>query len=698
MMAEVVRTASGEGVAEIVIDNPPVNAIGAELRRQLFDAVAAADADHAVRVIVIRAEGRTWPAGADIREFGKPLERPILPELNNRLAECGKPVIAALHGAALGGGLELALGAHYRVAARGTRLGFPEVWLGVLPGAGGTQRAPRLIGAEAALKMMLSGKPVEAGEAERLGLIDAAVEGDAGEAALALAADYLVRGDEALPSRAPDRGLADSAAFFDAVAKARAEVAGSTLPAPPRIVDCVEAAMLLPFEAGMEFERAAFEDLVASPEAAGLRHAFFAERRAARFPEAGQAPRQVDRVGIVGGGLMGSGIAQVMLGAGLEVTLVERDGDALARALGRIASAQERAVAKGRMTEEARAAEWARIDGATEIGALADCDLAIEAVFEDEGVKRQVMGELARTLRPGAILATNTSYLDVDALAASTGRPADVLGLHFFSPAPVMRLLEIVVGRETAPDVVATGLALAKRAGKVAIRAGVCDGFIGNRMLTAYRSAADFLLEDGAMPWQIDAAMRDFGFALGPYQVLDLAGLEISWARRKRLAPTRDPAHRYVAIGDRLCEEGRIGQKSGRGYYLYPEGARTGQPDPEVAALIEAERTRKGIVAQPVTDDEIRARCLAAMANEGARILAEGIAQRPSDIDAAMLFGFGFPRHRGGPMHEADRVGPAVMRQRLAGYAALNDAWFWQPAAMWDDLVKTGRRFADLDE
>lgn len=696
-MAELVHAATGEGVAILEIDNPPVNAIGARLRAALHEAVVRAEADPEVRVIVIRAAGRTWPAGSDIREFGQPITRPILPELNDRIAACTKPVIAALHGSALGGGLELALAAQYRVASRGTRLGFPEVGLGILPGAGGTQRAPRLIGAEAALAMMLSGKPVEAAEAERIGLIDAAVEGDAGEAALALAADYLVRGADALPARAPERGFADRPRYFAAVAEARKVAAAEPLPAPARIVDAVEAAILLPAESGHAFERAAFEDLVATPEAAGLRAAFFAERQAARFPEADHPPRRVEAVGIVGGGLMGSGIAQVMLQAGLSVTLVERDGDALARALGRIAAAQERAVAKGRMTEAARAEEWARLDGATELAVLAHCDLAIEAVFEDEAVKRQVMADLARVLRPGAILATNTSYLDVDALAEATGRPSDVVGLHFFSPAPVMRLLEVVVGRATAPDVVATGLALARRAGKVAVRAGVCDGFIGNRMLTAYRTAADFLLEDGATPGQVDRAMRAYGFALGPYQVLDLAGLEISWARRKRLAPTRDPARRYVAIGDRLCEAGRIGQKSGAGYYRYPEGARQGVEDPEVLALIEAERARKGIVAQPVTDDEIRDRCLAAMANEGARIVAEGIAQRPSDIDAAMIFGFGFPRHRGGPMHAADAVGPALMRQRLMGYAALDDAWFWQPAPLWDELIKTGGRFADLN-
>lgn len=696
-MAELVHAATGEGVAILEIDNPPVNAIGARLREALFDAVAQAEADPEVRVIVIRAAGRTWPAGSDIREFGQPITRPILPELNNRIASCTKPVIAALHGTALGGGLELALAAHYRVAARGTRLGFPEVGLGILPGAGGTQRAPRLIGAEAALALMLSGKPVEAAEAERIGLIDAAVEGDAGEAALALAADYLVRGADALPARAADRGFADRARYFAVVAEARKAAVAEPLPVAARIVDCVEAAILLPAEAGHAFERAAFEDLVATPEAAGLRAAFFAERQAARFPEADIPPRRVEAVGIVGGGLMGSGIAQVMLQAGLSVTLVERDGDALARALGRIATAQERAVERGRMTEAARAEEWARLDGATEVAALAECDLAIEAVFEDEAVKRAVMAEMARTLRPGAILATNTSYLDVDALAEATGRPSDVVGLHFFSPAPVMRLLEIVVGKATAPDVVATGLALARRAGKVAVRAGVCDGFIGNRILTAYRTAADFLLEDGATPAQVDRAMRAYGFALGPYQVLDLAGLEISWARRKRLAPMRDPARRYVAIGDLLCEAGRIGQKSGAGYYRYPEGARQGVEDPEVIALIAAERDRKGIAAQPVTDDEIRDRCLAAMANEGARLLEEGIAQRPSDIDAAMLFGFGFPRHRGGPMHAADRVGPALMRKRLLGYAALDDAWFWQPAPLWDELIKSGRRFADLN-
>jgi 3-hydroxyacyl-CoA dehydrogenase len=703
--ARVVRVSDEDGLRFLEIDNPPVNALGQAVRAALDAAIAAAAADPAVRAVVLCAAGRTFPSGADITEFGKPPVPPLLPAVLDAVEACPKPVVAALHGTALGGGLELALAAHYRVGLDSLRLGFPEVTLGLVPGAGGTQRMPRIAGAAHALRLMQSGQPVAAREGEAMGLLDlvASDPGPGGDpaAAVRLAAAEFARGllSEGLgprPTSARTEGLADPAAYVAAVAAARSQPVPAHLPAAGRVADCVEAALLLPFEAGLAFERAAFEDLVSTEAAQGLRHAFLAERRAARVPElATGRPRTVEVIGIVGGGLMGAGIAAAALSAGLGVVLVERDEASLDRGLARIAEIKERAVEKGRLSAEAFRDEWARLIGTTDMGAMAGVDLAVEAVFEDFEVKSGVFRTLDSVLRPGAILATNTSYLDVDALAAATSRPADVVGLHFFSPAHIMRLLEVVVGRATSADVVATAFALAKRMGKIAVRSGVTDGFIGNRILAAYRTATDFLLEDGATPYTIDAAMRSYGFPLGPYEVLDLAGLEISWARRKRLAAGRDPAARYVAIGDRLCERGWFGQKTGRGYYRYDQG-RKGAEDPEVLALIEAERAAKGIVPRAVGAAEIQARALAAMANEGARLLEEGIALRPSDIDVVLLHGYGFPRWRGGPMRAADHAGLLTIRRNLLTYAAAEPE-FWAPAPLLLDLVKNGRTFADLD-
>ncbi|MGB3314895.1 MAG: 3-hydroxyacyl-CoA dehydrogenase NAD-binding domain-containing protein, partial [Albidovulum sp.] len=575
--------------------------------------------------------------------------------------------------------------------------GLPEVSLGILPGAGGTQRLPRLIGAGPALGLMLSGLPVGAKRAAELGLVDIVTEGAAGPAAETLARS-MAAGEVGLAEtvqRQDHRG--EATLWLRAIAAAREGLGRGRLPAPARIIDCVEAALLLPEEEGLGFERAAFEDLVTTPEAAALRHAFLSERRAARQPDlAGAGPREVNGIGIIGGGLMGSGIATALLAAGYRVTLVERDRTALSVGLARIATNQERAVAKGRMNDAAREEAWSRIAGVTDMASLSEMDMVIEAVPEDEELKAGIFAELGKVTRSGAVLATNTSYLDVNRFAEASGRPEDVIGLHFFSPAQVMKLLEVVVADQTAPDVTATAFALAKRMGKVAVRAGVCDGFIGNRILTAYRTATDFLLEDGASPYDIDRAMVAWGFPKGPYEVLDMAGLDISWARRRRLAATRDPEQRYVAIGDRLCEAGRLGQKAGKGYYLYEGDSRQGQEDPEVLGLIVAERQARGIVPRQVTEAEIQTRALAAMANEGARILAEGIAARPSDIDVVMMLGYGFPRWRGGPMQAADRAGLLALRNDLRNYAREEES-FWAPVPLWDQLIKNGRKFKDMN-
>lgn len=694
-MTQAVRQERDGDIAVLVVDNPPVNALGLAVRQGLWDGIAAAEADPVVRAIVIRADGRTFPAGADISEFGKPPADPWLPQVCDRIESCTKPVVAAIHGTALGGGLEVALAAHWRIAHVSAKVGLPEVSLGILPGAGGTQRSPRLVGAAAALDLMISGKPVGAAQALAMGLLDEVTETDLPAAALALARRLVAEGAAPRPTRERRDGMRDPVAYEQAVATARAAHAADRLPGARRIVDCVEAALLLPFDQGQAFERAAFGELVASPESAGLRHAFFAERRCAKMPEAAVTPRALAHVGVVGGGLMGAGIAYACLSAGLSVTLLERDREALVAGLERVARLQQGAVDKGRMTPAARDADWARLTGALDPAQLAPCDLAIEAVFEDFDVKADVLRKLDAALRPGAVIATNTSYLDVNALAAVTSRPADVVGLHFFSPAHVMRLLEIVVGAETAPDAVATGLQLAKRLGKVAVRSGVCDGFIGNRVLSAYRQVAEYLVEDGASPAQVDRAMRGFGMPLGPFEVSDMAGLQIAWARRKRQAATRDPALRYVALPDRLCETGRFGQSTGKGWYAYD--GRKPVEDPEVTALIAAERAAKGIRPQDFSDDEIRTRLLVAMANEGAKILAEGIALRPSDIDVVKLFGYGFPRWEGGPMHWADRFGILQLKQAVERFAPQAPA-FWVPAPNLDAMIRNGTRFAALND
>ncbi|KVF48292.1 MULTISPECIES: 3-hydroxyacyl-CoA dehydrogenase NAD-binding domain-containing protein [Burkholderia] len=685
-------------VLVVTIDHPPVNALSADVRRGLADAIDAAQADDAIRAVLIVGAGRNFIAGADIREFGKPPVPPSLPDVCERIESGTKPVVVALHGATLGGGLEVALAAHYRLAVPGAKLGLPEVTLGLLPGAGGTQRAPRLIGAKAALDLMLTGRHASAEEALALGLVDRVAHSDDTLAeGLAYAQELVSLGAPVRRTR-DAQGLADRTAAQAAIDAARAELPKKSrgLFSPAKIVDAVEAALTQSFDAGMKFERSLFLQCLDSPQRAGLVHAFFAEREAAKAPEARRASaRPVGRIGVVGGGTMGAGIAVAALDAGLPVTMIERDEASLARGRAHVEKVYDGLVAKGRMTPAAHAARLARFKGSTSYDALAQVDVVIEAVFEDMAVKQAVFAELARVCKPGAVLATNTSYLDIDALA-SIDRPADVIGLHFFSPANVMKLLEIVVPARVSPDVVATAFALARQLKKTPVRAGVCDGFIGNRILAVYRTAADYLMEDGASPYQIDRAVREFGFPMGPFQVVDLAGGDIGWATRKRRAATRDPNARYVEISDRLCERGWFGQKTGRGYYLYLDGARVGTPDPEVDAIVAEERAKKGITPRTFTDDEILRRYLAAMINEGANVVHEKIALRPLDVDAVFLHGYGFPRYRGGPMHYADTLGLANVLADIRTFAK-DDPLFWKPSPLLVDLVARGADFASLN-
>ena len=687
-------------IAVIHLDNPPVNALGQVLRRHILDAVAHAENDTAARAILLIGNGKGFSAGADVKEFGNAPVPPSLPDVCKRIEDCRKPVAAAIHGVALGGGLEVALAAHYRVAAEGAQLGLPEVQLGLLPGAGGTQRAPRLIGVAAALELMLSGRPISAEKALHLGLIDALSTSDD------LLADGLAYATKLLAYRAPVRRTRDGGAIGErdtalaVIATVRAETAAKTrgLYSPLKIIDAVEAAVTQDFDAGLVAERDLFLQCLASPQRAGLVHAFFAEREVVKAPETrAAAPRNVASAGVVGGGTMGAGIAVAMLDAGLPVTMVERDVESLARGRANVEKVYDALVSKGRLDAKGREAVLARFTDATDYAALANVDLVVEAVFEDMSVKKVVFAELDRLCKPGAVLATNTSYLDIDELAASTGRPQDIVGLHFFSPANIMKLLEIVVPAKVGADTVATGFALAKRLNKVAVRAGVCDGFIGNRILAVYRQAADYMVEDGASPYEIDAAMRGFGFAMGPFQVSDLAGGDIGWATRKRRAATRDPNARYVQIADRLCERGWFGQKTGRGYYLYPQGARTGQPDPEVLEIIDAERARAGVVPRAFQVEEIVRRYMAAMINEGANVVHQRIALRPLDVDVTFMAGYGFPRYRGGPMHYADSIGLAHILANVRAFAA-EDPLFWKPSPLLEELVARGANFNSLNQ
>ncbi|HRM92165.1 MAG TPA: 3-hydroxyacyl-CoA dehydrogenase NAD-binding domain-containing protein [Alicycliphilus sp.] len=694
-----VQTQQQGPVLVVSINNPPVNALGQGVRAGLLAAVEQLEQDAALKAMLIVGQGKAFIAGADIREFGKPPMAPALPDVLNRMETGSKLVVAAIHGPALGGGLEVAMATHFRVALAGAKLGLPEVNLGLLPGAGGTQRSPRLMGVKAATELMLSGQHLSAKAALAAGLVDKLAEGDDPLAAgLAYVNELLARGVP--PRRTRDLAIADKAAALAELDAIALESVKKTrgLFSPAKIIECVRAAVELPFEQGLKRERELFLECLNSPQRQGLVHAFFAERETAKIPEAkAAAPRALASIAVIGGGTMGAGITVSALDAGLSVVMVERDAESIARGQKNVEKVYDGLIARGRMTAEAKAATMARYTGSTSYDDLANVDLVIEAVFEELDVKKAVFKELDRVCKPGAVLATNTSYLDIDAIAAVTSRPQDVIGLHFFSPANIMKLLEIVVPSKVAPDVVVTSFELAKRMKKVPVRAGVCDGFIGNRILSVYREAANYVLEDGASPYDIDAAVRGFGYPMGPFQVSDLAGGDIGWATRKRKAATRDPKARYVEVADRIAERGWYGQKTGRGWYLYPEGARTGQDDPEVLAIVDAERKKKGITPRAFSHDEIMRRYMAAMVNEGAKVLEEGIALRPLDIDVTFLFGYGFPRWRGGPMKWADMQGLDKVLADIQEFAK-EDALFWQPAALLQKLVAEGKNFDSLNQ
>jgi 3-hydroxyacyl-CoA dehydrogenase len=647
MSASPVRLEREGRVAVVVIDNPPVNAGSAAVRSGLLEAVAAVAADPALEAGVIIGAGGTFVAGSDIREFGQPLAEPQLPAVLAALAACPKPFVAALHGAALGGGFELALGCDARVAAMDAVVGLPEVTLGMIPGAGGTQHLPRLAGVAKAIEIACSGRRVKAAEALRLGLVDAVAEGDLRAAAVAhaLALGGRKRPVSALPVPAdPPEAVAD--------AEKAALRAGKGRPPVVAAIAAIKEAATLPYGEALANERRMFQALRQSPEAAALRHLFFA----AKVPGLeGAAERPVGSAGVVGAGTMGSGIATCFADAGIAVTLIDQDEEAVARGLACVKQGYDASVAAGRLDEAEAERRLARIHGAVDLASLADADLVVEAIFEDMALKEAMFARLDAVAKPGAILATNTSYLDVDRIAAATKRPQDVLGLHFFSPAPVMRLLEVVRAAKTSPGALATALAVGRKLRKLCVVAKVGEGFIGNRLYAAYRRQCELLVEEGALPEEVDAALESFGFAMGPFAVADMAGLDIAWRMRQRLAATRDPRERYCAIADRLCERGRLGRKTGAGWYRYPPGARRGEPDPEVRALIEAASAAAGIARRAIDPDEIRGRALATLVREAERVLAEGVALRASDVDLVLVNGYGFPKHEGGPLFWASR-------------------------------------------
>jgi 3-hydroxyacyl-CoA dehydrogenase len=679
-------------VALICIDNPPVNAGSAAMRQGLQKAVQDVNAEGKAKAIGLYCAGRTFVAGADISEFGKPPQMPMMPDLYNEVEASDVPLVAAIHGTALGGGLELAMACHARVAVPTARVGLPEILLGILPGAGGTQRGPRLAGIPATLDLALSGRQASAKEALAAGIIDRIVEGEPRDLALA-AAQKVVAGT--LPTRrtCDIETKADDAALDSTLAMVTKKHPG--LIAPVKVIEAVRASTL-PFAEGIKAERAAFMDCIGTEQSQGMIHAFFGERAVGNIPERKETPRDIKSLGVIGGGTMGSGISTSALMAGLPVTLIEVSQEGLDRGVATITGNLEGAVKRGKMSEAKRDAALANLTASTDMNALADVDLVIEAVFEKMEIKKEIFGKLDTICKEGAILASNTSYLDINEIAAMTSRPQDVLGLHFFSPAHIMRLLEVVVGEKTDPAVVATGFALAKRMKKVGVRAGVCDGFIGNRILGHYLKVASYLVLDGAHPDQVDSALEGFGFAMGPHRVGDLAGLDIGYMTRKRLEATRPAEERYGgAIADRLSENGWNGRKTAKGYYVY-EGRDT-LTNPDLNGIIDEVRSEAGITPKTFTDEDIVDRYMTAMISEAARVLEDGIALRPVDVDVVFLMGYGFPRHRGGPLHYADTIGAKKLVARIEAYAS-EDAHYWKVPALLQKMADEGGSFDKMNK
>jgi len=698
-MAEVNTEQRGR-IAVLSLNNPPVNGLGFDIRSGLMAGIEAALGDDGVDGIVITGAGRMFSGGADITEFNTPKSsaEPFLTQVITAVENSSKPVVAAIHGVSAGGGLELPLGCHYRIASKGTRLGLPEVNLGILPGAGGTQRMPRLVGVEAALKLIVSGDLVPAEKAHALGFVDEVVDGDVVEAGVAaaerLAASGALRRSGELDDKvAQARGKPE---IFEAFKTSIARRARG-YEAPYACIESIENAVNMPFAEGVAAEREIFKRCVESVQSKALRHAFFAEREAQKIPD---VPRdtpitEIATAGVIGAGTMGGGIAMNFVTAGIPVTIVEAEQENLDRGLGIIEKNYANTVAKGRLSQDAMDQRMGLLTGSTDMNDLANADVVIEAVFENMALKKEIFGKLDEICKPGAIMATNTSTLDVDDIAAATSRPEAVMGTHFFSPANIMKLLENVRGAKTSNETIATIMALTKKIGKVGALVGVCDGFVGNRMLHQYSREAGFMIEEGALPQDVDRVIYEFGFPMGPFAMGDLAGLDVGWRIRQEREATRPTNLRYSPVSDRICETGRFGQKTGAGYYLYKEGDRTPHPDPEIEALIIGISEELGITRREISDEEILQRCLYPLINEGAKILEEGLALRASDIDIIWIYGYGFPRYRGGPMFYADTVGVKHVYDTMSRLYDEHGEWL-EPAPLLKRLAEDGKGFGDL--
>jgi 3-hydroxyacyl-CoA dehydrogenase len=692
-MSNPVSLSRDSDIGVIRINYPPVNALGHGVREGLQQCLRDALADEQIRAVVVIGEGKTFPAGADIREFGKPPQQPALPAVIDEYEASDKLVVAAIHGTALGGGLEVALGCDYRVALDSARLGLPEVKLGLLPGAGGTQRLPRLVGAQKALEMVVGGNPVKAKEALSLGLVDEMVSGDLLDGALAYTRQLLA-------DNAPLRKLRDLAVpdaqdgLFDQFEQSIARKQRG-FKAPFSCIKAVKAAVELPFDKGVERERELFFELLVSPESAAQRHVFFAEREVAKVPglDKNTPKREINQVAVIGAGTMGGGIAMNFANAGIPVRLLEVKEDALERGVAVIRKNYENTAKKGRITDEQVEQRMALIQPTLSYDDLSDVDLVIEAVFENMDVKEAVFSELDRVCKPGAILATNTSTLDVDRIASFTGRPEDVMGMHFFSPANVMKLLENVRGEKTSDEVIATVMDLSRRIGKVGVLVGVCHGFVGNRMLHRRQAEAVQLVNEGASPQQVDKVLFDLGFPMGPFAMSDLAGMDVGYRIREELRkedPANGPARNWT---DELVEAGRLGQKTQAGVFDYKDGDRTPVPSRAVDGIIEQYRSDNGIAPREISDQEILERCMYVMVNEGAKILEEGIAARPLDVDVIWIYGYGFPVYRGGVLFWADQVGVKAIFEKVNEIYQQTGSDVWKPAKLLSDLAEQGKGF-----
>ncbi len=684
----------------IEISNPPVNAISAAVRIGLLETIEKLSSNEKVKSIVITAPERTFLAGADIKEFGKKVDAPILGKICDKIESLNKIVVASLHGTPLGGGLEVAMSAHYRIAAPNTKVGLPEVLLGILPGAGGTQRLPRLCGVDMALDMMLTGRHVPAKEALSSGIIDEIAENNNTlDNGIEYAKKLLKGGFKPRPTSQIQNKISDTKETSELILKFKdiASKKFKNLFSPHAIIRSVEEGLKLNFADAISNERKLFEECIESPQRQGLIHSFFAERANTKIPELKDGtPIELNKIGIIGGGTMGTGISMAAMNAGFDVIMVEQNDEAIQKAEAKINSTYDRSVKLNRITTEQKNKTMEMFSATTNFSELKDRDLIIEAVFENMDVKKEVFIKLNPICSQDCILASNTSYLNVNEIASVVDNPSRVIGLHFFSPANIMKLLEVVVAEKTSKDTVATAFNLAKQLRKVPVRSGVCDGFIGNRILSKYLVGTYHMVEDGASPFHVDKVIRDFGCAMGIFQVIDLAGGDIGWATRKRKAPFRHKDDRYVEIPDRVCERGWFGQKTSKGYYLYGENVDFLTPNPEIEVICEQERKRAGITPRKFDDKEILDKYIAAMVYEGTKILSEQIALKPSDIDVVFTNGYGFPKWRGGPMKYADMIGLDKILKNIKKYSE-EDPRFWSPPKLLEDLVKQNKNFNSLN-